>query len=391
MARPAPIRRPEQTDLPAEPSFRQFILKIHSRCDLACDHCYVYTMTDQRWRSRPAVMAPPVVAATARRIADHVRAHHLAAVDVVLHGGEPLLAGPERITHCAQEIRSAVGSAAEVRIGMQTNGVLLDAGYRHLLRSLGIRVSVSLDGDRTAHDRHRRRRDGRGSHRDVVRALRHLTSGRDRSVYGGLLCTIDLRNDPVRTYESLLEFAPPAVDFLLPQGNWLRPPPGRWPRSAETPYADWLMVVFDRWYGATPPETGVRMFEEIIHVALGGRSGVEGIGVNPPATVVVETDGAIERSDMLTAAYQGAGSTGLNVVANSFDEAMARRVPRQRARACAECDLYRICGGGLEAHRFGPGGGFDNPSVYCPDLYRLISHIRSRLGRDLTALRSMAR
>ena len=31
----------------------QFVLKVHSRCDLACDHCYVYEAADQSWRGRP--------------------------------------------------------------------------------------------------------------------------------------------------------------------------------------------------------------------------------------------------------------------------------------------------------------------------------------------------
>lgn len=388
MIRPTPIRRSAQTGSLQGSAFRQFILKVHSRCDLACDYCYVYTMTDQRWRTRPVVMARGVVEATAHRIGEHVRAHGLTSVDVVLHGGEPLLAGPAFITHCATAIRAAVGGAADVRIGVQTNGILLDADYQRLFHRLGIQVGVSLDGDRVAHDRHRRRRNGRGSHADVVRALRGLSSGLYRSLFSGLLCTIDLRNDPVTTYESLLEFRPPTVDFLLPQGNWLHPPPLRDPGSPATPYAEWLIAVFDRWYGATPRETHVRLFDEIIHVALGGRSRVESIGVNPRAIIVVETDGAIERSGMLTAAYEGAGSTGLHVSGDSFDAALGQGVPHQPAKACAGCDLYRICGGGLYAHRFGPEGGFDNASVYCPDLYRLISYIRRQLDRDVSALRS---
>ena len=35
--------------------FREFVLKIHSRCDLACDYCYMYTMADQSWRDRPVI------------------------------------------------------------------------------------------------------------------------------------------------------------------------------------------------------------------------------------------------------------------------------------------------------------------------------------------------
>ena len=33
--------------------FREIVLKVHSRCDLACDHCYVYEHADQSWRARP--------------------------------------------------------------------------------------------------------------------------------------------------------------------------------------------------------------------------------------------------------------------------------------------------------------------------------------------------
>ncbi|WP_442788667.1 hypothetical protein [Dactylosporangium sp. NBC_01737] len=34
------------------------------------------------------------------------------------------------------------------------------------------------------------------------------------------------------------------------------------------------------------------------------------------------------------------------------------------------------CGGGLFAHRYSADRGFDNPSVYCPDLMERIQHIR---------------
>ena len=75
----------------------QVVLKVHSRCDLACDHCYVYEAADQSWRGRPMVISEEVTAQAARRIAEHAAAHALSAVQVILHGGEPLLAGPARL------------------------------------------------------------------------------------------------------------------------------------------------------------------------------------------------------------------------------------------------------------------------------------------------------
>jgi uncharacterized protein len=376
---------------------RQFILKIHSRCDLACDYCYVYTMADQRWRSRPPHMARRTMVQTGRRIAEHIRRHRVPAVEVILHGGEPLLAGPARIAACVAEIRAAVGDAATVRFGIQTNGVRLDTGYLDLLRRLGVQISVSVDGDGVAQDRHRRDRGGRSSYPAVTRALRELGRVPYRPLFAGLLCTIDLANDPISTYEALLSFAPPAVDFLLPHGNWSQPPPGRDPRSPGTPYADWLIAVFDRWYEAPRLETRIRLFEEIMAVLLGGQSRVEGVGLSPAAMVVVETDGAIEESDMLTSAYPGAGATGLHVDRDSFDAVLSPTgtPARQRGQAalapsCRSCDLHRACGGGLYPHRYRRGHGFTNPSVYCPDLYRLIGHVRHRLTADLDALHGCA-
>ncbi|MGI5498600.1 FxsB family cyclophane-forming radical SAM/SPASM peptide maturase [Lentzea sp. CA-135723] len=367
--------------------FRQFVLKLHGRCNLACDHCYVYEMADQRWRTRPRAMAPEIAERTAERIGEHARTWGLASVDVVLHGGEPLLAGEAAIRHVVGAVRDRVPA----RVSVQTNGTLLDQRFADLFTELGIRVSVSVDGDEQAHDRHRVRPDGTGSFAGVRRGVDLL---RGRSCYGGLLCTVDLRNDPVHTYEALLGLAPPMIDFLLPHGNWSAPPPGRTADAGRAPYGEWLAAAFDRWYSAPRRETGVRIFEELITVLFGGASTVEGIGLSPALMVVVETDGTIEQSDILASAFEGAGSTGLDVRTASFDEVLA--LPEIRARqagaaglsaTCQECRLHRVCGGGLRAHRYREGEGFDHPSVYCPDLKHLIRHVRARLTRDLAAIR----
>src|SRR6478609_4211759 len=88
--------------------FREFVIKVHSRCDLACDHCYMYEHADQSWRGRPAVMSQGTAAETGARIAEHMAAHALDEVNVVLHGGEPLLAGPEHLDALIRIPRSAV-------------------------------------------------------------------------------------------------------------------------------------------------------------------------------------------------------------------------------------------------------------------------------------------
>ncbi len=338
-------------------------------------------------------MSRETIEHTAARIAQHVGKHDLPFVIVILHGGEPLLAGESTIDHVARAVRAAVSSHTKVALGLQTNGVLLDERFLELFARHRIRVGISLDGPPVANDRHRRFADGRGSHEATVRAIRRLNEARYRHLYGGILCTVDLANDPLDVYEHLLSFEPPEIDFLLPHGNWSRPPPHRVPDPARAPYADWLIAIFDRWYDAPVQETRIRLFESLISLLLGGPSGSEAVGLGRIDLVVVETDGAIEQGDALKTTAPGEPATGLHVEWDSFDQYLAH--PGVHARqaglaglsdACRQCPIVTICGGGLYAHRYRSDSGFDNPSVYCPDLTRLIRHIATRLATDLAHL-----
>ncbi|WEH39879.1 FxsB family radical SAM/SPASM domain protein [Streptomyces sp. NBC_01218] len=367
-----------------------FVLKVHSRCDLACDYCYMYRSRDQSWRTQPRTMAPAVLARTAERIAAHLAAHGTREAGVVLHGGEPLLAGDEALARTARVLRAAVGGGVDLRLSLQTNGARLDERRLDLCGELGIRVGVSTDGGRAAQDRHRRSADGRGSHARVAAALRLLASEPYRPLFSGLLCVIDLRNDPVRTYEELLEHRPPSIDFLLPLANWHAPPPGLRPDGRRTPYADWLWAVFERWYGAPVRETGVRVLDDLLALLLGATPRTETMGLAPVRYAVVETDGSLAQDDTLRTAYHGAAGTGLHVDRDSFDALL--RHPGIAARQwgvdglcdrCRACPLHQVCGGGHYANRYHRATGFASPSVYCADLTALIRRVRGRLTADL--------
>jgi uncharacterized protein len=364
--------------------FRQFILKVHSRCNLSCSYCYVYEMADQGWRGLPKRMSSAVAVKAVERIAEHAGRHGLTSVDVILHGGEPLLAGAEWLAGLVGSLRSRV--PAQVNVALQTNGTLLDRAMLTTLQSLGVRIGVSLDGDAEATGRHRRYANGRNSFDAVADGLDQLQSPEFRDCYGGILCTIDVQNDPVSTYEALLKFAPPSLDLLLPHANWSCPPPGN-------RHADWLISVFERWYTAPRQETRVRLFSELIQLVLGQPGEVEGLGLLPSTLVVVDTDGSIKQLDSLSSAYPGAADTGLDVMSGSFDDALdhpttvARQIGADALSAeCRACPVLDICGGGLYPHRFREGEGFRRPSVYCQDLLQLITHVRDRVVADLSVL-----
>lgn len=367
--------------------FRQFVLKVHSRCDLACDHCYMYQHVDQSWRSRPRVMTVATATRAAARIAEHVGAHGVAEIGIVLHGGEPLLAGHERLAEIARALRAVLDAHCVVDLRIHTNGILLDTGFCEIFRKFGIKVGISLDGDRASHDRHRRHVDGRGSYEQVIRAI-DMVRREVPDLYAGLLCTIDVRNDPVAVYRELIAHQPPAIDFLLPHATWDNPPF----RPSETAYAEWLMRIFDRWQADGMPVL-VRTFDSVIRTTYGGGSLTESLGLDPSDLVVIETDGALEQADSLKTAYEGAPATGFDVFTDSLDMVTTYPgvVARQRglgglSATCQKCPVVANCGGGLYAHRYRTGSGFANPSVYCADLRKLIQHIRSRTERPVHAV-----
>src|SRR6185369_8377605 len=103
----------------------------------------------QSWRDQPLLMAPDTLAAAAARIAEHAAAHRLDRVHVVLHGGEPLLLGQAGLRATLTTLRAAIAPVTTLQLGLQTNGILLSEAICRLLAEFGVRVGVSLDGDRT--------------------------------------------------------------------------------------------------------------------------------------------------------------------------------------------------------------------------------------------------
>ncbi|WP_369246406.1 radical SAM/SPASM protein FxsB, inactivated metallohydrolase extension form [Streptomyces sp. R41] len=362
---------------------QQFVLKIHSRCDLACDHCYVYEHADQSWKGRPTFISEETLGKVARRFADYAEEQKLPSVSVILHGGEPLLVGPVRMRNICAELTRTIAPVTALDLRIHTNGVQLNTRHLDVFKEFGVKVSISLDGDRAANDRHRRDRRRRSSYDRVLRAIELLRTPEYRHLYSGLLCTVDVVNDPVAVHDALAALHPPRIDYLLPHSTWDSPPPR--PVDSPTAYADWLLKIFDRWdrQGRT---VSVRTFESVLSTLRGGPSLTEAMGLAPSDLAVVETDGSFEQADSLKTAYDGAPATGYDVFQHRFAE--FARHPGVRARqlglagvsaTCRRCPVIESCGGGLYAHRYSSGRGFDNPSVFCSDLRAFVDGVAERI------------
>lgn len=378
--------------------FNEAILKVASRCNLACDYCYVYESVDQSHRKQPPFMSDETVLATAQAFSEHATTHDIEDLFFVIHGGEPLLierSRPGFLRSLVETFRATIRPETNIHFSIQTNGTLLDIATLNELNDLEIKVGVSVDGDKLMHDRHRKYHNGRGSFRDVSRGIAYLNQEEYRKIRSGLLCTVNLDNNPIETIEALETFDPDHVDLLLPLATWDDLPYGYESVDdlKEAKYGKWLWPIYQRWR-QNDRKPSIRFFQEIEDHLIKGEGSAEYLGLKPPGNIVVETNGELQQVDTLKVAFDGAPATGYNVHEHSLDLVLENdpitKHRRMGAKAlsttCQRCILLEPCGGGYIPFRSkaneDPELRFKNEAVYCEDYKYIFGCIAHRLGQD---------
>jgi uncharacterized protein len=344
-------------------------------------------------------MSERVASRTANQIRSHCESHGKTDAVIIFHGGEPLLGGVRHLDMLTAVLLDVFsGSGIELKVGIQSNGLLFTPAIGDLLVARGVSLGISIDGPPHVNDIARVDRSHRPTSARLEAKLDLLTSPDFRRVFSGFLCVINPDADPIEVAEYLLDYSPPGIDFLFPLNNFDARPPGKETDARATPYGDWLIAVFDH-YWARPPattaaSTSIRVFDSLIRLIGGASSLVESLGLDPVDLIVVEANGEIEAVDALKSTYDGATALGYNVFDHDFDVVAADLFVRQRqsgadslCQECQECPIVSVCGGGYLAHRYSSDRLFDNPSVYSSDLEKLIRHIHSAVAPELAGVR----
>jgi uncharacterized protein len=368
-----------------------YVLKIASRCNLNCKYCYVYNLTDKTYLDQPAVMSAEIVQAAIEKARSHCLKHELSTVEFIFHGGEPLLAGQEFFRTFTQQANRILLPEIQPRFSVQTNATLLTKEWLDLLTELKVSFGVSLDGTPEVNDANRVDHQGRGSY-DRVKAGLDLIKTEERFVenMNGILTVINIKSEPLEIYRHFRSLGVRSIDLRLPDATHDIPPPGIDPQGTNTPYADWLIPIFDEWFADADTGFTVRLFQNIIGLIFGSQRSTVDIGARSSNFVVIETNGSIEPSGALKACYEGITKIGLNVLSNEIDEifdipvvALFASAEDELPDACKQCPIVSVCGGGKPPHRYSSVNGFNNPSVYCRDLMKLIAHVQEKVIGEL--------
>jgi uncharacterized protein len=364
-----------------------FIVKVVSQCNLNCRYCYMYNKGDDSYRFQPHRMSAEVVRFALSRVASYCLEENLTETTFIFHGGEPLLAGMDFFRRFVREAAEILGLQIKPNYVLETNGTLLASEWLDMFRELGISFGISLDGPEATNDRSRVNHAGDGSYESVRRALDVVVADRRLDkLFGGVLTVIDLSADPLDIYHHWREIGIRRCDFLLPDGTYDNPPPGISIAGCETPYADWLINIFDEWFHNEDTTLSIRLFEEIIGLLFESGAGNDAIGGGRNGLLVIETDGGIEPVDVLKICGPAFTKLDLNVLRNEIHDVYSFplvNLYHQGAsgicETCRRCPVVNVCGGGYLPHRYSLSNGFANPSVYCRDLMKLITHVRNQV------------
>ena len=259
---------------------------------------------------------------------------------------------------------------------MTTNGILIDEAWLDCFEACNIGVAISIDGPAHIHDAHRLTFQGTGTHAAVERAARLLVS---RDIGVSALAVCNPAHSPAEYFDFFASCGIANYDIMIPDATFGEKPPS---------IASFYKGLFDLWLNANrhQPTVSIRIVTDMVSALLGNGSPTEGVGYKPVELCTVMTDGTVEAHDVLRIAGDGTTQTTFNIFDHALDDVRsehrwkaARDASIHLCAKCQQCRFMNACGGGYLPHRFSKENGYDNPSVYCDDLYAIYEHIESVL------------
>lgn len=326
------------------------IVKVTAACNHACAYCYDY---------EPAFRARRIDRDVAVAAVDQALAECAGSLQVILHGGEPMLAWDlvEQIVLAGEESARELGRT--IHFVGQSNLSRLDERVIRFSVEHDIVWGVSVDGPPELHDRFRTYRNGNGTYADFDAALRRFPSF-VRSC--GVLSTVTRANQ-----DELLRVARYFRDLAMPSWDWTlfqpigrgRDEAGRFEPDLDVVVAAWC-ALFDAVVDGEFDGFVIQPVMKYVQNFLNGPGG--NMCMRPQCGAArdlasVSVDGTIEACDCIdrTGPLAGSGTVdphdpGSLAAARSSPVAELIRSRDLTGARCDTCLWWGVCGGGCLAH-----------------------------------------
>ena len=304
--------------------FSLLIKPVGGACNLACRYCF--------YRGHPE---GAIARATLERALEQYCALPFPGKQIILQGGEPLLA-PPYVFDALENLPA--------EIAVQTNGTLIDDAVAARFAENGWLAGVSLDGPPALHER------SRGAPwADAVRGIRALE--RAGAQYN-ILCVVTRETAPhaveierhfrdsfATRFHQYIECTGPGEEYAVGEREW----------------GDFLVALFDDWL-AEGMDLGIsiRQFESLASQLVRGTAAQCSYARDCRHHLVLEHDGSVYPCDFFVDAAHRLGSvdeTPLAALASS--QAFADFAARKSAlpARCMDCEFLAFCNGDCPRHQ----------------------------------------
>jgi uncharacterized protein len=360
------------------------VVKIASRCNINCTYCYMYNLGDSSYKNQPKFITKQTTESFVNRMLKHTKKHEIDMLGIIIHGGEPLLMSKKFFIDFVTAFEKLVQNNVKVQFSLQTNGLLIDDEWCKIFQKYEIGVGVSLDGPKEINDFYRVDKNNKGTYDRVINGMNILTKN---EVSFGVLSVMNPQANPIEVYENFAKLNMKGGDILFLDSNYDHIDKFF---THKVSLFDWYKPIFEAWYRKNDQRFELRLFQLIISGILGEIANIDALGISENNVLVLETNGDLEPVDALKSCGEGFTKTGINVNNSEIDDAFDNSLVeiyynsgKYLSKKCLACPVQDICGGGYLPHRYSSENGFNNPSIYCDDLLRLITHIQNAVVDEM--------
>ncbi len=350
-------------------------------CNMRCRYCFYQDETAVRAEGHSGIMSDEMSELLIWETFAETDPH--GEITFAFQGGEPTLAGIDYFRHFTDTVKKANDKHVTVHYAIQTNGLNVDEEWAAFFRDNHFLTGISLDGDKSLHDRFRPDPDGKGTYSRVRRSVDLLLR---EKVDLNLLCVVthSCAGSAVKVYNSLLKTGVRYLQFI-PCLDPLDEERGSKPYSLlPEDYGNFLCDLFDAWYIdlMNGRYESIRLFDDYISLAAGYPPGTCSLCGSCGAYTIVEADGSLYPCDFYALDEWRMGKLGEAPLADLQKGETALRFLRSgddHPPACAGCEWRKMCFGGCKRDWFlNPATGV-RENYYCPAFKKFFAYAMPRI------------
>ena len=351
------------------------ILKVTKHCNLDCTYCYE-SKAEHKFMSEELLL----------KCLDEITEISEDST-IILHGGEPLSISKMRFKKFLEYGDKKQKEGKKLTYNLQSNGMYIDQEWIEIIKKYNISVGFSIDGPEKLHDKNRLTRNGKGSHKTV---LKNLEFADQAGVEKNCLCVITKDNltDIKSTFGFFNGLGVKNIDFLPCMTKNLNNGTQDDLTLSPEDYSSFIIEYYKLWK-ANNGGYQVRSFCDFIDI-LNKKHAVTCHLLYPKIcgreVISIDTDGDVYPCDSFTGLKEmqmgnierdGLEKIYLSKKNRNFYE-IANTIPKD----CDSCTYLEYCFGGCLYHRYFKSGDLSAKTYYCRAYKNIFRYFKQTINQS---------